>query len=255
MSEHLELLELVESHALGALDALDRERLEAHLLECEECSEALVRAYEVTDVLAASLPPIDPPTALRARLLAEVQGDAAATPLRRRGGWVEHLALAASLAGLLWLGSQRGALLDALEVEREARRDAEAATSDSQRELASLQVLVDGLGTPAARVVALRGQAPMEAASARAWLDPATRSVVLFVSDLPRLPPGQTYQLWVITGDGPISAGVFAIGEDERIRYDARETPPLEGEVTIAVTIEPDGGVAKPTGPIVLVGT
>ena len=78
---------------------------------------------------------------------------------------------------------------------------------------------------------------------------------MLVVYELPPPPPGQSYQLWVIAGGAPVSAGVFDLDPDGRARYATRSEPPLDGPVTIAVTLEPEGGRPQPTGPMVLAGT
>ena len=73
--------------------------------------------------------------------------------------------------------------------------------------------------------------------------------------DLPPLPEGQTYQLWVIVEGTPVSAGTFDVEPDGSARYDAEPLPPVEADaaVALAVTVEPAGGVPQPTGPMALV--
>ena len=67
-------------YALGALAGNEREAFEAHLATCAECT-ADVRALEgVVTALPYAVPLVDPPAALRARVLA------AAGAHRRRPG-------------------------------------------------------------------------------------------------------------------------------------------------------------------------
>jgi len=51
----------------------------------------------------------------------------------------------------------------------------------------------------------------------------------------------------------PISAGIFTRAEAEKKFYSAK-VPAMSEAKAFAVTIEPVGGVASPTGPKVLVG-
>ena len=109
--------------------------------------------------------------------------------------------------------------------------------------------------TPFPSTVALASTGTLPDASARAFLDPEGRRLLLVVYDLPPPPPGQSYQLWVILGGEPVSAGVFDVGPGGRARHEAASLPPIEGPVTIAVTVEPAGGLPKPSGPMVLAGS
>ena len=64
---------------------------------------------------------------------------------------------------------------------------------------------------------------------------------------LPR--EGEVYELWLIDDNGATPAGLFvpnSAGFSEAVVSDVR--PGL----TLGVTIEPDGGSAQPTGPVLL---
>ena len=72
--------------------------------------------------------------------------------------------------------------------------------------------------------------------------------------NLPPLPAGRTYQVWIVTPDAPVSAGLLRPGDRGDVH--AVFTAPRDvGRVAaVAVTIEPDGGVPAPTGEKYLVG-
>ncbi|MGH9335392.1 MAG: anti-sigma factor, partial [Vicinamibacteria bacterium] len=108
---------------------------------------------------------------------------------------------------------------------------------------------------PQTRAVSLAGQGEAEGAAAKAFLDPANRRLFLYVYNLPPPPAGRTYQLWLIVGGSPVSMGTFGVEPDGSGRLDTATVPAFEGEVTVAVSVEPEGGVPQPTGPIVLVGS
>jgi hypothetical protein len=172
------------------------------------------------------------------------------------------LALAASLLAAVGLGLEVGALRRALDGARTSLASLETRLADAARErdrlageLAAREATLADLTGRATRTVALAGTGPAPQASARAWLDPESRRLVLVVYDLPPPPRGQSYQLWVIAGGEPVSAGVFEIDRAGRTRYETTSQPPLAGPVTIAVTLEPAGGVPKPSGPMVLAGS
>lgn len=68
---------------------------------------------------------------------------------------------------------------------------------------------------------------------------------VLVVSDVPPVPAGKTYQVWVIEDGRPVSGGLFA-PEAGTLAI------PVDGSVgngsVVAVTVEDDGGAPAPTG-------
>jgi anti-sigma-K factor RskA len=83
----------------------------------------------------------------------------------------------------------------------------------------------------------------MQRGSGRLVVDEAG-SAVLVLDSVPPVPAGKTYQAWVITGDTPVSAGVFSAAGDTAVVPIPQPVPP--GAV-VAVTVEPDGGVSSPT--------
>jgi hypothetical protein len=266
--EHGELAELASIEALGALDPGDRARLAQHLRRgCGECAELLRTGRAVAGALALLATPLPAPGALRERVLATLGGAAATLPSvtfelpprqapRRRRGLV-NVAAAAAAAAVLALAGTRA--YDALERERALRHEAELALArvDAEREAAvgereRLVSLIETVGAPAARAVALAGAEGVPAARGRAFVEPVGQRIVLLVYDLPPPPPGRTYQLWTIEAGKPVSAGTFATSDAGRARH-AIATPERLGDALfLAVTVEPAGGVPQPTGPIVM---
>jgi anti-sigma-K factor RskA len=160
------------------------------------------------------------------------------------------LAAAATLAavGLGLYAQTLHRRAETAETERIAREALE-------RDLRSLTETLEAFTAPATRAVSLSGQGDAQGAAAKAFLDPENRRLFLYVYNLPPLPPGRTYQLWLIVEGAPISMGTFGVEPDGRGRLDTASVPQFEGEVTVAVTVEPSGGVPQPTGPMVLVGS
>jgi anti-sigma-K factor RskA len=76
---------------------------------------------------------------------------------------------------------------------------------------------------------------------------------VFSASRLPRLADTNTYQFWLITRVGPVSAGLLTPDEAGRITF-VTDTPgnvprPVIGA---SVTLEPTGGRPRPSGTRVL---
>ena len=103
--------------------------------------------------------------------------------------------------------------------------------------------------------MSLDAQPAAPRARASAFLDSQNGRLFLYVENLDPLPPGQTYQIWLIVDGTPVSAGIFDVQPDGSARLNGEPLPGFEGTVTVAVTVEPEGGVPQPTGPMVLLGS
>jgi anti-sigma-K factor RskA len=83
----------------------------------------------------------------------------------------------------------------------------------------------------------------------------ARAGVLLYTAALPVLPPDKSYQVWLLPAAGaPISAGLLGPGGNAWGNMWTAEVPPETSAKQFAITIEPVGGVAQPTGPRVLMG-
>jgi anti-sigma-K factor RskA len=256
-------------YALGALPADERALFEAHVSTCDECRRDVRAFREVVNVLPLALPQIDPPPALRGRVLAAAGGDrrhAVAAPATRVrpgrsfvwGGWQSA---AAMLVVVIGLGAYTVTLRQRLTGLELALRGAVARLDRSERQLASAtrdaeraQVRLAVLTAPDMKQVELAGQAPAPRATGRAFLS-ASSGLVFAASQLPPLPAGRTYQLWFLTRRAPVSAGLLNPDPNGRVTA-AFDVPPGASTPTgLAVSIEPAGGVPAPTGALYLVGS
>jgi anti-sigma-K factor RskA len=72
---------------------------------------------------------------------------------------------------------------------------------------------------------------------------------LLVVENLPALPPGRDYQLWVIDPNlkTPVSAGVFKVDAAGRVRLEFKPARPVQSAFKFAVTVEQEGGAELPT--------
>jgi hypothetical protein len=72
--------------------------------------------------------------------------------------------------------------------------------------------------------------------------------------DLPTLPEGKGYQLWFVTPNAKISAGMIKTDETGH-GFNVVEVPPTIGPVAFAaITVEPEAGSEQPTSPIYAIG-
>jgi hypothetical protein len=212
--------------------------------------------------LAQAVPQVDPPPGLRARVLSAAVSSR--TPVlvapRRPVAW--WLATAASLGlvgGLSIYAVQLRERVASLETElRDTRLQADAAQQqmvDAQRTASGAQSAVAILTAPDVARVDLAGQPPVSPnASARAFWS-RSRGMVFNASNLPQVPAGQTYQLWVVTAQGPISAGLLTPDAQGSVSVVLNTPADIPQPVAMAVTLEKAGGVPAPLGEKYLIGT
>ncbi len=288
MCEHAELVEIAELYALGGLDEPSLTRFEQHVADgCAECEAVLRANLDVAAQLLLAVAPVRPSQASRARLFARVRAEgsdpriqSAAPPAReigtRRSAELPRARFAAAAALVLALSGLSAVLGVRLLRERETSADLEEGLAyeesiswalvremESERErrvaveqrLAGLDRIVSALEAPLARSLALAGQGEFARAHAKAYLEPESGRLILYAHNLPPVPDGRTYQIWVIVQDEPRSVGVFRADSTGEAKYDAGRLEDLHGPVTVAVTLESAGGVARPTGPTVLAGS
>jgi anti-sigma-K factor RskA len=220
--------ELTAGYALDALDADERRAYEDHLLGCERCQVELASFWETTEALAVAASGPEPSADLRKRILADARAEPPQVvvpfePRRRRT--VPVLAAAAAIAAVVAIGIGLWASSVSSELD-----DARAAL---ERERAAAEVLVD----PEARTVSL------QAGDGQLVVNPEGQAV-LVLRGLEPAPSGKTYEMWIVEGGTPVSAGLFP-------GRDGADVVGVDGTVgagsVVAVTIEKAGGVDAPT--------
>ena len=174
---------------------------------------------------------------------------AVGTARPRRSWWPVVLAgaVAASIAGIA-VGL---AVSTVYERRLEAfGREAAALRGELQRQQATLALLQD----PTTQIVALAGLEPAPSARAR-MLWSAPTGGLFVAAGLPPAPEGKAYQLWAIAGkNAPVSAGVFGVDARGSASVAVPPLPGVSGVDVFAVTLEPAGGLAAPSGPMYLAG-
>jgi len=287
---HEELKQDLSLFALGALTAEESQELERHLAEgCDECEGEIQHWREVVELMPL-VADVEAPPGLRDELMRRV-ADGASTaeaparraqviPLRRR--WMP-IALAAAALLLIAYGITREAdlrsrltsqqeavaqLRTALdrastnlaqgEVELKRARDVlaerERDASSLRAALAAAEQSLSLLHQPGLNLVRLKQTPDAKPAEGHVLISPSGKAL-FYAFDLAPLPEGKVYELWWITEkEGPVNAGLFRLDEGGLGQVEAA-VPTTAGAIkAAAVTIEPEGGVPKPTGPMVLLG-
>jgi len=254
--------ELLPFYALDALTDEEREIVESHLAAHPEVRSQLDELTRAAASIPRGMAPVEPSPRVKEALMARVRADSSRAgaraskpdqPSRRGmsfGRLFQALSLGAGLAAILWavaLNLQISRLQDQVAL----LNDALVAQSNS------LQEITTRLSQPAASsvvTISLSGTTARPDARGQLIADPNSTSAVLVIAGLGQLEAGKTYQVWLIDGGGPRSAGLLAVdskGQGVLILISDLEI----GEFSkLGISIEPDGGSTQPTGDIVVLG-
>jgi anti-sigma-K factor RskA len=267
MTDHDRFGERAGAFALGALSLEERREFETHLAACADCRRDVREAALVAEGLGRAVEPQEPPAGLRGRVLAaalasprpdlrRVIPTATIAPARTLPPW---LLAAASIAAVA-LGLYAWTLNTRLKATDAELRSAQATLATLETQVADLRRTTDDtsqaadvLGAADVVRVDLAGQPAAPQAAGRAFWSPS-RGLFVTASNLPALPAGRVYQLWLVTDSQKVSAGLLRPDNAGRLRGVAHPSSSLE-PIAFAVTIEPEGGVPAPTGAMYLLGS
>ena len=237
-NDHQYWREQGDLYALDALDGRELNEFEAHLRSgCADCEAHVRAARETLTVLHLTLQRITPSDAVKARIVDRIASETPAVaerPQINRGRWrIIAGTLAAAIAGAVVAG--------ALVIKRYEPRHT------------VYQSVIDLLRDPSTRDLPLYGVGPTpEAAGRFLWNESGEGH--LFATNLPTAPEGRIYAVWTIAqGSTARYVGTIktdATGQGGLHINAARSDQPVE---VFAVTLEPAGSTAAPTGPMVLV--
>ena len=269
-------------YALGALSQFEARAFELHLSEgCPACDIELSQFNEVVGVLAASVEPVAPPAYVRDLLALRIQretpeapesevsvnrfpaqlvGNVTTTKTSSSGvsQWLPWAVAAAFLLAFVFSfiawrtesttlhdraeQSMASALMENAELKQQL-----TATSTELAQINSV------LSQPSWQVIALRGQDPTPSSTATVYWDVQGNRWVVS-AELPPAPEGKVYQLWFVTPQAKISAGLIRPdrnGHGFAVLPFPTDIGPL---AAAAITLEPEGGSEQPTMPIYVVG-
>jgi len=237
MNEHERVRDLAAEYALDVLDALDRQFVATHIAGCDDCRRYLQELQAASSALARSLPPLEAPPELRARIVAAATGRPQMVVTRRQwGGWALGVA-AAAVAVAVGIDDAR---------QRSERTVQLADLTAVEQQLALQQAVAQPVldGQRFVRLAPVSGNGP-----SAIWVSPAGKAPYLAAPKLPPLQPDRTYELWFLQGNKPVPAGTFQSGA-------VLSLPALPaGTTAMAITVEPSGGSPAPTSSPIMVGT
>ena len=263
MNEKIE--ELFTFYALGAVTEAERRQVEDYVASDPEARLRLDQMIRTASALPYASEPLEPPAALKQALMDRVNVDAqkrfgSPSPaeastwsrfvdflLGRSGQWlpqaVAALSLFIALAVGAWGISLRNELIN-LQVQ----------TASLQQQLQQQQLVMSHITSPNAQTFLIAGTEHQPQAHGQMIADSQTGSAVLVVSGLRPLEAEKTYEFWLIKGEKPVAAGLFAVNSNGEAILDISQNVAPGSFDAIGVSIEPHGGSVQPTGDIVMLG-
>ena len=267
--------ELATLHALGLLEGAERAGFEKEIAGNAELQAYVASLVETSAKLALAPEQLDPPAALKARILAAATGASEVNPADAKIisfpliRWLPLAAAAALAITALWLGSQNLKLRQENSGLRTERELAELAYESAQAQLKERSFVAESMINDLGRqlreqqdlahlkvtaLAALAGNTS-EAKAIAVW-DPGRETGLLTVEKLPAIADNQDYQIWVVDPAYPIpvDGGVFKPDADGKAVLTFKGDKPIKTVAAFAISLEKKGGVPKAEGPIVLLG-
>lgn len=256
--------DLAGAFVLGALPEPEAAAVRSHLASCSDAHAEIAELGSVLPALDASVPVVEPPAALKGRILAAAAAERAAgaaigqpaaptaepvafptadqragSASARRGtstgAWILRIAAVLAIVVLTgWNVLLQGQLGDARRYEQDV-----AAVLQAARQPGSVAAIMSPDGGTGSGIAAV------------------TSAGVLSITmhDLAPTSGAQVYEAWVIAADGvPVPLGSFPVGRAGTAFFEG-DGLPTGGGIVLALTLEPGPGAATPTEPIISKGT
>ena len=247
---HEELSDLYELYALGALEELERAEIDEHLRSaCRECQAGVKGALRLNALFATLPEPVEPPRRLRQRVLASVGVEPAFSRFWKSAWALAAVALAMILTVVTIDYQRRGEeLTGAREQLRRSTSDLAQARLEIQQSSAELQQQRSALtllNLPNTREVVF-GTGPAQPPRGRIFVN-RQQGVLFMAANLPPVPSGSTYELWLIPrGGNPIPSGLFQSDAQGNALF-VRSGQVNLNTAAVAVSVEPASGSSAPT--------
>ncbi len=264
-------------YALGTLRGEELRTFEAYLdtASPDELAEA-GELFAAASLLPRSLSPVSAPPHIRASLLQKVHlSERARGAVNQRleetrihdasqfRRWLPAGIAVAAVMGAMVLIFSMWNLRDTIDKQNRELTASHVKVTQLNTELVRLkdeltqkQELLKVLSSRRIEVAMMNGLQVNPVGFGKIIWDPEKGTAILQISHLPPVPQNKDYQLWIVKGKTPLSAGVFAVTDTTSNFFKVENlaiTSPREISA-FAVTLEPKGGVPAPTGEMYLAG-
>jgi len=260
MRTHEQFADDLALYALNELHGSELEEFEQHLATCASCRRELHSMRSDLGLLGLSAVGPRPPARSKERLMRALADEPRRAPdsvparaaTSRRGFWWQWIPAAIALAVIAFALSLRQSnqtLHDQLAELRNRYNDQKVQLTQAQENMRLLLA-------PDAVHVSLAPPKSGKQPNATAIVSPSQNRMTLMASNLPPVPAGKAYELWVIPSQGaPVNAGVFKPDEHGNAIMLYHAMPTGVQPKTFALTIEDEAGSDKPTSAVIIAGS
>lgn len=234
----------LELYVLGVLPPASRAEVDSHLVACADCRAEAAALSDVLSAIHESLPEREPSLGLRDRILTSAR-PARPSPiawLRPSRAWLPAAALAAAITlAVMSVGWK----METLRAEHDASlQQMETLRAERDASLAIAQRVSHG-----GRNWHMNGVDRWKGAGGMLFVPQSSPAYVVF-HDLPAVPSGYNYTIWLVDADGRWIRGSSFAPTDSGVRM-VDVGVPVEGFDQCAVTLETQTQ-GKRAGPIVM---
>ena len=249
----------LDLYALGALDGEEKQAIEAHLSACPACTQQLAAARQRTALLGLSAPAVAPRPQVKSDLMAKLKAEprpvsaksaasqqAQSQPKKIRWGLRFSFGFGLAAAALAF------ATFELAKSDLERGRQIKQLQAEVAQDESSMQAMSQVTAAPDSAMIALLQQPGGPPGQAHVMYN-ARMGMGVYAGQLAPAPAGKSYQLWLVTATGTkVSAGLVNVNQ-QAASHIMHLAPGVTAKA-FAVTLEPEGGMPQPTGPMVLVG-
>lgn len=256
---------ILEAYALGAADPAEQQEVEAMCARHPEVKAALDAIREGLEVYATQHA-VQPDPALRDKILraASVHPEPKVIPLQPASSLWKMFAVAASVLLVLSVGAN-WYFFSSLSESREANKkwsssadSARAGASQLAEENRKIREQRDSVAktlafvrSPMTKSVVLNTTDAAKPMKAMIYWDTKTMMVAVDPMTLPATKPDEQYVLWAMQDGTPVNYGAFSVSDSAGMMM----LSSVEKAEGFAISLEKDGNVIAPAGPVYVMGT
>ncbi|WP_299113016.1 anti-sigma factor [uncultured Winogradskyella sp.] len=239
---------LLEQYLLGELNAKEREQIEQLLASDAELKTHFDQLEQNFETLGLENT-VTPPVKVKTQLLEGIKSSSNATKvvdLKSNNNSKWYLGIAASIAGLLMIGSfwmynQLNQVKQQLQTVETNNTELNTTIEVLNKELRDTNTFYTAIVNPDTEQYILKGNDLLPEAKVVSYVNHKTKSVVINTERLPKLDDNHDYQMWADVEGEMINMGVIA--KDKTLMTMAY----IDHAESLNITIEPAGGNDHPT--------
>jgi anti-sigma-K factor RskA len=265
-SEHFE--ELCAGYVLNALSAAENEEFEELLREADEDQrQTFDEMQSAANNLAFTVEKVQPSASVKKAVIKNIESgstsdDAVAVSAvptdseskeKSRGLSRSTLAMAASFALLIITLALAYFAFD----QNATINEQEATITELKSENQQKDEMLSILGARTVDLVVMDGLEVNPGGYGKVIWDAENQQALLQVSNLPEVPSGKAYQLWLIKNNKPVPSGLFSVqtgAKDSFFKIEQMADANKQSANAFAITLEPEGGSQQPTGAMYMLG-